>query len=485
MRVDAVKKFLKGLTWSQMTAAALAAVTALLLSKQLGVAGSVVGAAVSSIVSTVASTIYKNTLNEGAKAVKKNMGIPTETTIQAKLDVKNAAGDGKGATQVAGANGSAGKDRTTVIGSTTTTAMPRQGADATVAYRGGHFADDNQQPFDDGSSDAIASLDDMGTEAFPRVAGTGSAYGAASAYTGTNPYGSHEPYEPTQRWDRASTYSRYADGAAGGTVRAREGHADPYDATRRDASPASTAWQGANAASATRGGGRGQLRLLIVGLLAAVAALAISSVLINVITAGNGLGQKISLLGASVERTVSSVTDAAAGSSSASSAADGANGSSNVAASAASNVTSAITTATQAIGGAINSGVNAVTGGAGTAGTTTTSPSGTGNASGGTGATAGAGAGAGEGAGTATGTGTTGTGADTGTTGDTTTTGTEAGGTGGTATGTGTGTGSTATGTDAGTTGGTTTTGTEAGGTGGTTSTTGGSETTTTAQAAA
>ena len=457
MRVDAVKKFLKGLTWSQMTAAALAAVTALLLSKQLGVAGSVVGAAVSSIVSTVASTIYKNTLNEGAKAVKKNMGIPTETTIQAKLDVKNAAsasgasGDGKGATQVAGANGSAGKGRTTVMGSTTTTAMPRQGADATVAYRGGHFADDDQQPFDDGSSDAIASLDDMGTEAFPRVAGTGSAYGAASAYTGTNPYGSHEPYEPTQRWDRASTYSRYADGAAGGTVRAREGHADPYDATRRDASPASTAWQGANAASATRGGGRGQLRLLIVGLLAAVAALAISSVLINVITAGNGLGQKISLLGASVERTVSSVTDAAAGSSSASSAADGANGSSNVAASAASNVTSAITTATQAIGGAINSGVNAVTGGAGTAGTTTTSPSGTGNASGGTGAATGTGAGAGEGSGTAT----------------------------------GTGTETTGTGADAGTTGGTTTTGTEGGATGGTTSTTGGSETTTTAQAAA
>ena len=53
---------LEGLSVPQVAAGALAAVTSMLLSSKIGIAGSVIGVAVGSVVSTVASQVYKQFL---------------------------------------------------------------------------------------------------------------------------------------------------------------------------------------------------------------------------------------------------------------------------------------------------------------------------------------------------------------------------------------------------------------------------------------
>ncbi|MUH60228.1 hypothetical protein [Bifidobacterium canis] len=65
-----MKNFFKGLSFSQLLAGALAAVTSFLLSAKIGIAGSVIGVAVASIVSTAASQIYKNVLDESGKRLQ-------------------------------------------------------------------------------------------------------------------------------------------------------------------------------------------------------------------------------------------------------------------------------------------------------------------------------------------------------------------------------------------------------------------------------
>ena len=65
-----VKNFLKGLSFSQLLAGALAAVTSFLLSSKIGIAGSVIGVAVASIVSTAASRIYQNVIDASSKKLQ-------------------------------------------------------------------------------------------------------------------------------------------------------------------------------------------------------------------------------------------------------------------------------------------------------------------------------------------------------------------------------------------------------------------------------
>lgn len=64
------KGLLGDLTVSQVAAGALAAVTSMLMSAQIGIAGSVIGAAVGSVVSTVASQLYKRFLQSSAEHLK-------------------------------------------------------------------------------------------------------------------------------------------------------------------------------------------------------------------------------------------------------------------------------------------------------------------------------------------------------------------------------------------------------------------------------
>lgn len=65
-----IKGLFEGLSVSQVTAGALAAVTSMLLSAQIGIAGSVIGVAVGSVVSTVSSQLYKKFLAGSAKKLR-------------------------------------------------------------------------------------------------------------------------------------------------------------------------------------------------------------------------------------------------------------------------------------------------------------------------------------------------------------------------------------------------------------------------------
>lgn len=65
-----MKNFFKGLSFSQLFAGALAAITSFLLSSKIGIAGSVIGVAVASIVSTAASQIYKNVIDESSRKLQ-------------------------------------------------------------------------------------------------------------------------------------------------------------------------------------------------------------------------------------------------------------------------------------------------------------------------------------------------------------------------------------------------------------------------------
>ncbi|MFT8703848.1 hypothetical protein [Bifidobacterium aquikefiricola] len=68
-----MKRFFHNISWAQIFAGALAAVTAFLLSAKIGIAGSVIGVAVGSIVSTVTTQIYQRVLDESSKKIQKTV----------------------------------------------------------------------------------------------------------------------------------------------------------------------------------------------------------------------------------------------------------------------------------------------------------------------------------------------------------------------------------------------------------------------------
>lgn len=76
-----IKGLFEGLSVSQVTAGALAAVTSMLLSAQIGIAGSVIGVAVGSVVSTVSSQLYKNSW----RGQPKNFAASPRATTRKKM----------------------------------------------------------------------------------------------------------------------------------------------------------------------------------------------------------------------------------------------------------------------------------------------------------------------------------------------------------------------------------------------------------------
>lgn len=68
-----MKKFFRDLSWAQVFAGALAAVTSFFLSARIGIAGSAIGVAVGSIVSAVASQIYKNVLDASTHKIQETV----------------------------------------------------------------------------------------------------------------------------------------------------------------------------------------------------------------------------------------------------------------------------------------------------------------------------------------------------------------------------------------------------------------------------
>ncbi|RSX56111.1 hypothetical protein D2E26_0674 [Bifidobacterium dolichotidis] len=84
-----MKNFFKGLSFSQLFAGALAAVTSFLLSSKIGLAGSVIAVVVSSLVSATSSQVYKNILEESGKKLLKKKKRKFHNTTVDELDKEN------------------------------------------------------------------------------------------------------------------------------------------------------------------------------------------------------------------------------------------------------------------------------------------------------------------------------------------------------------------------------------------------------------
>lgn len=96
---------LEGLSVPQVAAGALAAVTSMLLSSKIGIAGSVIGVAVGSVVSTVASQVYKQFLQASADKLRELNPLDEAGAGAAagETRVMPTAGEGSSATRVMGA----------------------------------------------------------------------------------------------------------------------------------------------------------------------------------------------------------------------------------------------------------------------------------------------------------------------------------------------------------------------------------------------
>ena len=70
-----MKNFFKGISFTQVLAGSLAAVTAFLLSSKIGIAGSVIGVAIGSIVSAVASQLYQNVIHASSKKIQSSSAL--------------------------------------------------------------------------------------------------------------------------------------------------------------------------------------------------------------------------------------------------------------------------------------------------------------------------------------------------------------------------------------------------------------------------
>lgn len=85
-----MKNFFKGISFTQVLAGSLAAVTSFLLSSKIGIAGSVIGVAIGSIVSAVASQIYQNVI----RASKEKIQNPrTQSHESNNNEIAQATGD--------------------------------------------------------------------------------------------------------------------------------------------------------------------------------------------------------------------------------------------------------------------------------------------------------------------------------------------------------------------------------------------------------
>lgn len=74
------KKVLSDVSVAQITASALAAVTAMLFSSQIGLAGSAIGVAASAAVTALSSQIYKNFITASQEKAKKHIGSDSDKT---------------------------------------------------------------------------------------------------------------------------------------------------------------------------------------------------------------------------------------------------------------------------------------------------------------------------------------------------------------------------------------------------------------------
>ncbi|RFT42648.1 hypothetical protein CG396_01040 [Bifidobacteriaceae bacterium N170] len=83
-----MKNFFKGISFTQVLAGSLAAVTAFLLSSKIGIAGSVIGVAIGSIVSAVASQLYQNVIHASSKKIQSSSALKSGSSRYEEDDTK-------------------------------------------------------------------------------------------------------------------------------------------------------------------------------------------------------------------------------------------------------------------------------------------------------------------------------------------------------------------------------------------------------------
>ena len=115
-----MKQFFHDISWAQIIAGALAAMTSFWLAAKIGVAGSIIGVAIGSIVSAVASQIYKNVLEaSGQKLQESVVGGSDQDDDDSRTDSDADSGaDGQTTTLPAQGKGHSDKSSDAADGST-------------------------------------------------------------------------------------------------------------------------------------------------------------------------------------------------------------------------------------------------------------------------------------------------------------------------------------------------------------------------------
>ncbi|MBI0142505.1 hypothetical protein H3V02_04840 [Bifidobacterium sp. W8106] len=115
-----MKQFFHDISWAQIIAGALAAMTSFWLAAKIGVAGSIIGVAIGSIVSAVASQIYKNVLEaSGQKLQESVVGGADQDDDDSRADSDADSGaDGQTTTLPAQGKGHSDKSSDAADGST-------------------------------------------------------------------------------------------------------------------------------------------------------------------------------------------------------------------------------------------------------------------------------------------------------------------------------------------------------------------------------
>lgn len=83
---------LNGLSMAQVIAGALASVTSMLLTEQVGIAGGIIGVVVSSIAYTVTSKVYGNMLAKSGERLRDRLGSDSDTPQEAGAETSEASG---------------------------------------------------------------------------------------------------------------------------------------------------------------------------------------------------------------------------------------------------------------------------------------------------------------------------------------------------------------------------------------------------------
>lgn len=122
-----MKNFFGNIKWAQILAGALAAVTSFLLMNQIGIAGSLIGAGVASIVTALATQIYQSVIDESHDKMREQLagkkgdaqdGVAEGDASKSKDSARAGSDEGKGParTVIGTADDAAGDDRGEVTG---------------------------------------------------------------------------------------------------------------------------------------------------------------------------------------------------------------------------------------------------------------------------------------------------------------------------------------------------------------------------------